>query len=86
MTELLTASECSKRLRVTYGTLAVWRCTQRKSLPFVKIGRKVYYRPQDIEDFISANLYPGDGPRLQPKNSRARRAPTNRKETVLATA
>lgn len=86
MTELLTANECSKRLRVTYGTLAVWRCTQRKSLPFVKIGRKVYYRPQDIEDFITANLFPGNGPRLKPKSSRVRREGARGRDTALATS
>ena len=82
MTELLTATECSRRLRVTYGTLAVWRCTQRKALPFVRIGRKIYYRPQDIEDFITANLHPGDGPRPTQRSKRTR-AP---KELAEATA
>lgn len=63
MTELLTATEASQRLRITYGSLAVWRCTHRKALPFVKVGRKIFYRAQDIEDFITANLHPGDGPK-----------------------
>jgi hypothetical protein len=62
MTELLTATEASERLRITYGSLAVWRCKRRKALPFVRIGRKIFYRPQDIEAFITANLHPGDGP------------------------
>jgi Helix-turn-helix domain len=66
MTELLTASEASQRLRITYGSLAVWRCTRRKALPFVKIGRKIFYRPQDIEAFITANLQPGNGPKPEP--------------------
>lgn len=78
MTELLTALEASQRLRVAYGTLAVWRCTRRKALPFVRIGRKIYYRPQDIEDFIIANLYPGDGP-LPGKT-----AWSTQKETIVA--
>jgi hypothetical protein len=73
-THLLTPTECSRRLRVTYGTLAVWRCLRRKALPFVRIGRKIYYRPQDIEAFILANLYPGDGPRPAERRKRAGRA------------
>jgi excisionase family DNA binding protein len=74
MTELLTAFEASQRLRVTYGTLAVWRCTHRKALPFVRIGRKIYYRPQDLEAFITANLHPGDGPLPQvPRRKRGAR-------------
>lgn len=60
MTELFNSTEAGKKLRTTYGTLAVWRCTRRKALPFVKIGRKVFYRAQDIEKFIEDNLHPGD--------------------------
>jgi Helix-turn-helix domain len=63
MTELLSPTETTRRLHVTYGTLAVWRCTHRKALPFVRIGRKIFYREEDIENFILANLHPGDGPR-----------------------
>ena len=62
-TELLSPRETATRLHVTYGTLSVWRCTHRKALPFVKIGRKIFYRPQDIERFITDNLYPGNGER-----------------------
>ena len=66
-TELLDPFSAAKRLGITYGTLAVWRCTRRKALPFVKIGRKVFYRAQDIENFINSNVYPGDGPKPQPQ-------------------
>jgi len=72
MTELLTSQQATQRLHVTYGTLAVWRCTRRKALPFVRIGRKIFYREQDIEAFILANLHPGDGPQPQVKKRIAR--------------
>ena len=65
MTDLLTPTETARRLHVVYGTLAVWRCTHRKALPFVRIGRKIFYREQDIEKFIADNLHPGDGPRAE---------------------
>ena len=39
-------------LGVTTGTLAVWRCTQRYSLPFVRIGRKIFYKGADVQNFI----------------------------------
>jgi hypothetical protein len=32
--------------------LAVWATTKRYNLPFIKIGRKVYYRRSDLDKFI----------------------------------
>jgi len=52
-THLLTPEETRERLGVTRGTLAVWRCTQRYNLPFVRIGSKVMYREEDVEMFIA---------------------------------
>lgn len=49
---LLTPAEAAKILGVTIGTLAVWRCTARYPLSFVKIGRRVKYRLADINNFI----------------------------------
>jgi hypothetical protein len=72
MTELIEAKECAKRLGVTYGGLAVARCKQRWKLPFVRIGRKIFYREQDIEAFITANLHPGDGPQSKLKSTNRR--------------
>jgi Helix-turn-helix domain len=39
-------------LGVTKDTLAIWRCTKRYQLPYVKIGRKVFYRFSDLQKFI----------------------------------
>jgi predicted site-specific integrase-resolvase len=55
-TNLLTPKKAAETLGVAIGTLAVWRCTARYSLPFVKIGRRVMYREQDISDFIENGL------------------------------
>jgi hypothetical protein len=64
MTELLSAKDAAKRLHTTCGTLAVWRCTRRKKLAFVKLGGgRIFYRPDDIEAFIAESVQPGDGPR-----------------------
>lgn len=62
-TELLTPTEAARRLRVTYGTLAVWRCVHRKDLPYVRFGRKIFYRTTDIERFIASNVHSGLGPK-----------------------
>ena len=53
---LMTPSEVAHALGVTESTLAVWRCTSRYPLQWVKIGRKVFYREEDISKFINSNL------------------------------
>ena len=52
---LLTTQEAAHYLKVTSHTLTVWRCTQRYPLPYVKIGRRVRYRLQDLQKFIEQN-------------------------------
>jgi len=53
-TPLLTARQASAYLQVPVSTLAVWRCTGRVHLPFVKLGdRQVRYRPEDLEAFVA---------------------------------
>ena len=49
---LIPPNDAAKILGVTAPTLSVWRATQRYNLPYVKIGGKVMYRPEDIQDFI----------------------------------
>ena len=52
---LLTPDDAAKMLGVEPGTLAVWRCTRRYPLPWVKVGRCVRYRPEDVAAFIEVN-------------------------------
>jgi excisionase family DNA binding protein len=49
---LLTPAEVAAQLRVSVGTLAVWRCTKRYPLKFLKIGHAVRYRAADVEEFL----------------------------------
>jgi excisionase family DNA binding protein len=53
---LLTRREAATYLGVAEQTLAVWKCTGRRSLPFVKIGRLVRYRKVDLDAFILEHL------------------------------
>ena len=48
--------EAAEILGVREETLAVWRCTKRYPLPYIKIGRKVFYRGKDLENFIESRL------------------------------
>jgi predicted DNA-binding transcriptional regulator AlpA len=50
---LLSVSEVSAILKVSAGTLSVWRCTNRYPLSYVKCGRLVRYRSSDVLDFIA---------------------------------
>lgn len=48
---LLTTTEAAKTLRLTKATLEAWRC--RGGGPaFVKFGRAVRYRREDLEKFL----------------------------------
>lgn len=53
--DLLSRRDAADFLGVTEQTLAVWKCTQRYNLPFVKIGRLVKYKRSDLEAFIENN-------------------------------
>jgi excisionase family DNA binding protein len=70
MTDLISPQEAARRLGHSYGTLAVWRCTQRRKLPFVRLGRKIFYRPADLEKFIEESVHPGDGSQPTPPSKR----------------
>ena len=54
--DLLSRAEAAAYLGVAKQTLAIWSCTKRYDLPFVKIGRLVKYRVADLDKFIEANL------------------------------
>lgn len=52
---LLTRKEAADYLGVKVQTLACWACTGRYHLPFVRVGRLVKYRQQDLDAFILEN-------------------------------
>ena len=41
VTEMLTPQQAADYLGIAPQTLAVWRCTRRYAVPFVKVGSKV---------------------------------------------
>lgn len=50
---LMSAEEVSALIGVSIQTLAVWRCSGRYALPFVRAGRRVRYRRSDVEAWLS---------------------------------
>ena len=53
---LLTPDEVSDLLGVTTHTLAVWRSEGRYNLPYIKTGRLVRYREEDVTRFIEQRM------------------------------
>jgi len=49
---LLSPAEAAGILGVKPQTLAVWRCSGRHALPYVKVGNAVKYRQSDIETWL----------------------------------
>ena len=58
-TKLLTKEQVSEILGIAVGTLAVWRTTKRYNLPYVKVGRYIRYRMEDVQAFIESRLQKG---------------------------
>jgi len=63
--QLLDEAAAAALLGVSRATLAVWRCTHRYNLPFVKVGRLVRYRAADVAAFIESRRVVAGQPRLR---------------------
>lgn len=55
---LLTPKQAAEYLHTTPATLAIWRTTGRYNLPFVKVGRLVRYRREDVEAYVASRQFP----------------------------
>lgn len=49
----------AEMLGVSESTLATWASTGRVNIPFVRVGRCVRYRTEDVEAFLAANTVGG---------------------------
>ena len=54
--KLLTPRDVADRLGIKIQTLAAWRTSQRYPLPYVKIGRLVRYRIENVLGFERQRL------------------------------
>lgn len=57
--EYLTPPQVSEQLSIPETTLAVWRSTNRVSLPYLKLGGHVRYRRSDLDAFIAKSMRGG---------------------------
>ncbi len=63
--QLLTTEQAAELLLLSPQTLVVWRCTRRYALPFIRVGRLIRYRAEDVASFIeNQRVSPGGKPRL----------------------
>lgn len=50
--EYLKAQEAAELLSVPVNTLATWRMKGSPSIPYLKLGRTIYYKKEDILLFL----------------------------------
>ena len=56
---LLRPARAAEILDTSVGVLAVWRSTKRYPLRYCKIGSKIFYRAEDLQDFIERRTHSG---------------------------
>ncbi|MGA2498393.1 MAG: helix-turn-helix domain-containing protein [Tepidisphaeraceae bacterium] len=50
--KLLDDPAATEYLGLRPGTLSVWRCTRRYPLPYLRVGRSIKYRVEDLDRFL----------------------------------
>ena len=54
---LISSKEAAALLGISPATLAVWRCVKRYPLPYIKVGRLVKYRREDLDRFLDSRRH-----------------------------
>jgi excisionase family DNA binding protein len=57
---LLTTAEAARYLAVAEHTLEIWRSTKRHRIPYIKIGKNVRYRRQDLDAWLVSRMIDAD--------------------------
>lgn len=52
--DMMSTAEAAAYLDLKEGTLAIWRCTKRYSLTFIRVGRRIQYRKSDLDAFLAS--------------------------------
>jgi hypothetical protein len=61
--ELLEPKDAAPVVHKTKQTLAIWRCTKKVRLPYLKVGGRILYRRQDLIAFLESS-------RVEPSEAR----------------
>lgn len=59
MQQLLNSEQVSHILGVSVSTLAQWRFHKRYNLPYIKSGRLIRYKTEDVQAFIESRRKEG---------------------------
>ena len=59
MPELLDLKEGARELRLSIYTLRAW--TYQKRIPFVRLGRRILLRREDLEELVKKNVVEAKG-------------------------
>lgn len=54
MAQLLSLKETAKELNISIHTLRAW--VYQRKIPFVRLGRRILVRREDLESFVNANI------------------------------
>ena len=54
MDKLLTPREVADRIQLDSRTLANWRASGAETLPYLKIGGRIRYAPEDVETWLDS--------------------------------
>jgi hypothetical protein len=57
---LLTPKQVEREYGIPAGTQAVWRCTRRYMIPYLKVGRLVRYNRPDFERWLESRTIKGE--------------------------
>jgi DNA-binding transcriptional MerR regulator len=61
MNQLANNSQAAECLGIAAATLQYWRTTGAQNLPFIKIGRRVMYRQDDIDKWLKQHTFKHTG-------------------------
>lgn len=64
-TELLTPEQAAERMGLRPQTLAVWRTTGRYGLPYIRAGRLIRYKAEDIDAFLNSRRQTHTGEKVE---------------------
>jgi Helix-turn-helix domain len=60
----LSNSQAAEVLGVSPYTLVTWRCTRRYQIPYVKVGKKVFYYMDDLRAWLASRKVHAQGREL----------------------
>ncbi len=56
---LTDTNSAAQYLKIPAKTLSKWRSTGYANIPYIKIGRKIRYRPSDLRAYVERHMIGG---------------------------